>query len=223
MKKTLLVHKWVHYLDVYEQHFKKFQKKNPTILEIGVYEGGSLEMWNYFFDNECNIYGIDINPKCIEKINSLKRNNIKVILGDQGSVDFWKNFLKDKPKFDIIIDDGGHQMQQQIVSYEQLYDHMTDDGVYLCEDLHTSYWKRNNSSLHNPNSFIEYSKKFVDMINFYHIEKNAKGESENVLSDEDREKYKKFRDTTKSVHYYDSILILERQKLPQKPKHVKMH
>ena len=61
------------------------------------------------------------------------------------------------------------------------------------------------------------------MINFYHIEKNAKGESENVLSDEDREKYKKFRDTTKSVHYYDSILILERQKLPQKPKHVKMH
>ena len=196
--KQLAVHKWHHYFKIYDRHFNKFIGKNPTILEIGVYEGGSLEMWNYYFDKNCQIYGIDINPQCLEVPNKLQTTNVHIEIGNQENREFWKNFLKDKPKFDIIIEDGGHAMNQQIVTYEELYNHVSDNGVYLCEDLHTSYWEEYGGGLNNPNSFIEYSKKFIDMIHFYHIRNNLLNE------------YQMFRKSTNSIHYYDSIIVLEK-------------
>jgi hypothetical protein len=103
----------------------------------------------------------------------------------------------------IIIDDGGHTMNQQIVTYEELYDHLSDNGVYLCEDVHTSYWTDYGGGLNEKQTFIEYSKRFIDMINFYHIR--------NYSSEEELIKSKKFRQTTNSIHYYDSIIVLEKE------------
>jgi hypothetical protein len=198
--KKLKIHKWHHYFKIYDRHFKKFIGKNPTILEIGVSHGGSLEMWNNYFDNECTIYGIDINPNCLNVPERLKTNNVYVSIGNQEERGFWQDYLKDKPKFDIVIEDGGHTMNQQIVSYEELYDHVSDNGVYLSEDLHTSYWNEYGGGLNKKTTFIEYSKRFIDMLNFYHIRDNS-------LSDH----FKKFRQTTHSIHYYDSIIVLEKE------------
>ena len=203
LSKTNLVHKWIHYLDIYDNHFKKFKNKNPNILEIGIYEGGSLEMWNYYFNNNCTIYGIDINKKCIEKVNLLNKKNVKAIIGDQGSRKFWKDFLKDKPKFDIVIDDGSHKIEHQKITFEEVYNNISENGIYLCEDLHTSYWKAYNGGLKKSGSFIEYSKDFIDMLNYYHIK-----EFEN---EKQREKFKKIRNSTNSVHFYDSVIILEKK------------
>jgi hypothetical protein len=214
ISKTNLIHKWIHYLDIYDNHFKKFKNKNPTILEIGIYEGGSLEMWNYYFNNNCTIYGIYINKNCIEKVKSLKKENIKPCIGDQGSRKFWREFLKDKPKFDIVIDDGSHKMEDQKITFQEVYDNMSENGIYLCEDLHTSYWERFNSCLKNKNSFIEYSKDFIDMLNYYHIE--------NFRNMNQKKMFKKFRNSTDSVHFYDSIVVLERKKLNEEPTHKKM-
>ena len=96
--KKLTLHKWHHYFKIYDRHFSKFIGKNPTILEIGVQCGGSLEMWNHYFDKECTIYGIDIDPTCLNIPEKLKCSNIHLSLGDQASRDFWKNYLKDKNK-----------------------------------------------------------------------------------------------------------------------------
>ena len=74
------------------------------------------------------------------------------------------------PKIDILIDDGGHSMNQQIISFEELYSHIKEDGIYLCEDLHTSYWKTYGGGYKNKESFIEYSKNFIDYINAFHSE-----------------------------------------------------
>ena len=115
IKIKLSVHKWHHYFKIYNRHFKRFIGRNPTILEIGIYKGGSLEMWNYYFDGKCQIYGIDIDKNCLNIPNVLEVDNINVTLGDQSNRDFWKEYLKDKPKFDIVIEDGGHTMSQQIV------------------------------------------------------------------------------------------------------------
>lgn len=87
-------------------------------------------------------------------------------------------------------------MVQQIVTFESMYNHVKDDGVYLCEDLHTSYWPEYGGDLHKPDSFIEYSKNFIDQINAYHIRRNID------LT---------FRKTTNSIHYYDSIIVLEKK------------
>jgi len=197
--KKLSIHKWHHYFDIYDRHFKKFIGKNPTILEIGVAKGGSLEMWNHYFENECHIFGIDINTSCLDVPESLGSSNIQVEIGNQEDRGFWKTYLADKPKFDIVIDDGGHMMKQQIVTYEEVYDHVSDDGVYLCEDLHTSYWAHFGGGLRHPMSFIEYSKHFVDMLNYYHIHNQP-----------EPQKYEKFRKYTNSIHYYDSIIVLEK-------------
>ena len=160
-------------------------------------------MWNYYFDKECTIYGIDVHPSCLIVPKLLQSTNIHIEIGDQENRDFWKNYLKNKPKFDIIIDDGGHTMNQQIVTYEELYDHLSDNGVYLCEDVHTSYWPDFGGGLNEKQTFIEYSKRFIDMINFYHIR--------NYSSEEELIKSKKIRQTTNSIHYYDSIIVLEKE------------
>src|SRR5665647_711184 len=77
--KTHQIHKWHHYFKIYDQHFKRFIGTNPVIVEIGVFNGGSLDMWNYYFQGQCQIYGVDIDPAC----KSLETGNIKIIIGDQ--------------------------------------------------------------------------------------------------------------------------------------------
>lgn len=196
----LQIDKWSQYLDVYDRHFKKFIGKKPKILEIGCASGGSLEMWNYYFDGKCTIYGIDINNKCLEIPKKLKADNINISIGDQGNTNFWKDFLRDKSKFDIVIDDGGHTMKQQIVTFEQVYNHITDDGVFVCEDLHTSYYRNFGGGLKRPGSFIEMSKKLIDMLHCYYFNGDNK-----------------FRTTTDSIHYYDSIIVIEKKFNPSRP------
>lgn len=102
------------------------------------------------------------------------------------------------PKLDILIDDGGHTINQQIVTFEELYDHINDDGIYLCEDLHTSYWRNYGGGFNNPNSFIEYSKKLIDSINAWH-------------SQDPRHIVDYFKKNTYAMHYYDSALVVEKK------------
>ena len=151
-------------------------------------------MWNDYFDGKCYIYGIDIDPSVQSVPDKLGVSNIQVDIGDQENRDFWKKYLKDKPKFDIVIEDGGHTMQQQIVTFEELYNHVSDNGVYLCEDTHTSYWSSYGGGLKKSDSFIEYSKNWIDMINAYHNGMDLQ-----------------FRKITNSIHYYDSIVVLEKK------------
>ena len=212
--RKLLISKWHHYLKVYDKHFSRFKGKNPTILEVGVYAGGGLEMWNDYFDGECQIYGIDIMPSTLEIPKQLKLDNVYMELGDQENRDFWKKYLEDKPKFDIVIDDGGHTMGQQIVTYQEIYDHIKEDGVYLCEDLHTSYWKEWGGEYGNKNTFIEYSKNFIDYMHYHHIDKDVSSRNIRKLKGNATEA-QKFRENTNSIHYYDSIIVLEKGQNPK--------
>jgi hypothetical protein len=199
--KKLAVHKWHHYLEIYDNHFKRFLGKTPTLLEIGLGGGGSIEMWNYYFDGQCNLYGIDIHPARIALPTLLNSSNIQVDLGDQSDRNFWKNYLKDKPKFDIVIDDGGHTMEQQIITFEEIYDHISDDGVYLCEDLHTSYMDKYKGGFRQEETFIEYSKNLIDGLNAQYF---------NVPNESINKQLKHIRATAKSFHYYDSVFVIEK-------------
>jgi len=190
-----LINKWVHYFDIYDRHFARFRDKEITILEIGVSYGGSLQMWKNYFGAKAKIYGIDVNPQCKE----LEEDNIKIFIGSQSDRKFLKEIKRQIPPIDILIDDGGHSMHQQIVSYEELFDHVKDDGVYLCEDLHTSYWLKYGGGYKRKGTFIEYSKNFIDYLHAYHSKQNAL-------------KVNKFTECVDSIHYYDSILVIEKRK-----------
>ena len=193
--KTNLIDKWIHYFGIYDRHFSRFRNKPVVIVEIGVFHGGSLKMWKNYFGKEAKIYGIDINPKC----KAFEEENITIFIGSQSDRKFLKEFVKSIPPIDVLIDDGGHTMEQQIVSYEELFDQIKDDGVYLCEDLHTSYWIAYGGGYKGRGTFIEYSKNFVDYLNAYHSTQRAL-------------KVNNFTKSVDSLHYYDSLLVIEKKK-----------
>lgn len=194
-----LISKWEHYFDIYETHFSRFRDKSPIILEIGVFHGGSLQMWKKYFGEGCKIYGLDIDPMC----KTLEEPGIEIFIGSQTDRDFLRDVKNKIGQVDILIDDGGHTMEQQIITYEELFSLVNDNGVYLCEDLHTSYWPEYGGGLRRNESFIEYSKNFIDYINSHHWKESTDIDG------------KPFADSVKSISYYDSVLVIEkRQKLP---------
>jgi len=190
------IHKWFHYLEIYEAHFSKFRDTPVNILEIGIDNGGSLQMWKDYFGKNCKIYGIDILEKCKE----YEDDQINIIIGSQEDRNFWKTVKDTCPKFDIIIDDGGHTMNQQVITYEEMFPFLNDNGVYLCEDVHTSYWPGEYGGSYKGNTFIEYSKNFIDYLHASYssaIPKTYSG------------------DNIHGIHYYDSMIVIEKRKKPQ--------
>lgn len=198
-----LIHKWKHYFEIYDRHLSRFRGTDVHVVELGVSHGGSLQMWKHYFGPNAKIFGIDINSRC--KI--LEEDQIEIIVGDQEDRQFLKSLKGAISRIDILIDDGGHKMKQQINTYEELFPFIDDNGVYLCEDLHTSYWPEYGGGYKSSDSFIEYSKNFIDYINAWHsVETNR-------LSVTD------FTKSVHSLHYYDSVLVIEKRSI-EKPYHL---
>lgn len=187
------IHKWKHYFDIYDRHFSKFRGGDTVVVEFGVQHGGSTRMWQDYFGPRCRIYGVDKDPRCA----TVAAEGIEIIIGDQEDRDFLTTLFDTLPPIDILIDDGGHHMQQQINTFEILFPKIKDSGVYLCEDLHTSYWPKWGGGLKKPDTMIEYSKNFIDYLHAWHVD-------ELEVSD--------FTKTANSLHYYDSVLVIEKGK-----------
>jgi hypothetical protein len=126
------VWKWNHYFDIYHRYFKKFVGQKVSVLEIGIYSGGSLDMWRNYFGAGCEVYGIDVQEACKVYASDGKR----IFIGDQADREFWLQFREQVPSLDIVIDDGGHRPEQQIVTLEETLAYLRPGGVYMCEDIH---------------------------------------------------------------------------------------
>ncbi len=190
-----LMHKWMHYFDIYDRHFSRYRGTDVHIVEIGIYHGGSLQMWREYFGPSAKIIGIDIDPRCKE----LEEEGIEIIIGNQEDREFLRSLKQRIPRMDILLDDGGHTMQQQIVTFEELFSHVAEDGVYLCEDLHTSYWGGYGGGFRKPSSFIEYSKDLIDFLNAWHSR------------DPESFPVNQFTRSAYSMNFYGSVLVIEKQ------------
>lgn len=196
-----LIRKWVHYLAIYEKHFQRFRDRQPVVLEIGTYQGGSLQLWRNYFGLGTKIIGVDINPRCAEFADP----NTQIFIGDQSDRAFLRKLRQQIPPVDILIDDGGHRMEQQMVTFEELFPHVKPEGIYLCEDLHTSYWPGFDpqSGYARRGNFIEFSKHLIDQLNAWHSR-----EPKRLAVDD-------FTRSAHSVTYYNSMMVIE--KAPQNP------
>lgn len=156
-KRRSVKHK--NYFQVYEEYLNKYIKKKITFVEIGVANGGSLRVWKKYFKN-ARIIGIDLNNEC----KVFEEKKIEIIIGDQADPLFWEKFFKKVGKVDIIIDDGGHTNLQQITTLSKCIPNIKDGGLFIVEDTMSSYLK----AFGNPSqfSFINFSKKIIDDINF---------------------------------------------------------
>jgi SAM-dependent methyltransferase len=189
------VFKWTHYLPVYEQHFSRFVNRPLTVLEIGCLGGGSLQMWKSFLGPHVTVVGADLNPACRE----LEEDQIHIRIGDQGDPAFLQSLVDEFGKFDIVIDDGSHLPHHQIISFQCLYPHVCDNGVYVVEDLHTNYWPDWGGGVKRPGTFMELAKDLVDSLNAYHA-RGALPVTE-------------FTNSTMSMHFYDSMIVFEKGRM----------
>ena len=190
--------KWSGYFDVYERHLSKFVGKAPKILEIGVLGGGSIELWLKYFGEGTQVIGIDIDPRCLQY---KYEGNAKVIMGDQSDAKFWDEFLIENNGFDIIIDDGSHIMEHQILTLQKTFSFLKEGGVYICEDTHTSYWSRWNGEYDKEGTFLDYSKYLTDIMNQQHFKQKM-----------DPAVLKTFENLY-SMAFYNSMVVLEKEAL----------
>jgi hypothetical protein len=159
------LYKLEHYFNIYDKYFSKYRNSPVRILEIGVCDGGSLDMWRDYFGEKATIYGLDINPR----VNIFSNSNTHIIIADQEDRDSLEDIFKNELPFDIIVDDGGHMQSQQKNSFEALFPLLHENGVYIVEDIQTSYWKSFDGGLRCSNSFIEFSKQILDYVNIDHF------------------------------------------------------
>lgn len=158
--------KWSLYLDVYENIFKPYSSKPINMLEIGVQNGGSIEIWSNYFESARVLVGCDINTDC----SKLKFDDerIHVIIKDANSDDGENLISKCSDTFDIIIDDGSHTSSDIIKSFFRYFKKLNNGGLFIIEDLHCSYWEHWEGGLYDPLSSISFFKRLVDVINFEH-------------------------------------------------------
>ena len=182
----------MHYFDIYEKHFDRFVNQSPVILEIGVFGGGSLEMWRSYFGKGAKIIGLDINPAC----KQYQSEGIEIFIGSQDDKVILDEIKAKYPRIDIVLDDGSHVMSHMKKTFEELYDFVSANGIYMVEDTHTCYWEEYGGGVRKPGSFIEISKALVDHLNAVHTRE--------VIP------VKKFAKSTHSICFYDSIVVFEK-------------
>ena len=106
------VHKWHHYFDIYTRYFERYRDRPITMLEIGVFRGGSLRMWKKYFHPDSTIVGIDVDQSC--QAHEIANQNVFVRIGSQADPAFLVAVNGEFGPFDIILDDGSHKTHHQI-------------------------------------------------------------------------------------------------------------
>ncbi|NND73969.1 MAG: class I SAM-dependent methyltransferase [Ilumatobacter sp.] len=188
-----LIHKCDHYFEIYERHFARFRGRAPRILEIGVFHGGSLEMWRTYFGRGTHVVGVDIEPRCA----TLAGRGIDIRIGDQGDAAFLRRVAEEDGPFDIVIEDGSHLPEHQILAFAELWPSVNDGGVLLVEDLCTNYWPEYGGRRGGEGMFMEFVKPLVDEINGF----NSRTDDFEPTD---------FTRTCTGMHVYDSVVVFDR-------------
>jgi cephalosporin hydroxylase len=189
-----VIYKWMHYFEIYHRHFAPFRGKPITVLEFGVFHGGSLQMWKSYFGPRTRVIGVDINPMCAR----FGEKDIKIVIGDQEDRAFLRRLAQEYGPFDVVIEDGGHKMDQQINTFEEIWPAVSEGGVFLIEDLHTSYWPTYDGGYRREGTFIEYAKNLIDQQNAWHSHNKTEF---------DVDEYSR---TIRGMHVYDSIIVFDK-------------
>ncbi len=180
--------KWEHYFDIYHRHFARFVGQKVNVLEIGIYSGGSLEMWRSYFGEKSHIYGVDIEEEC----KTYENEHISVFIGDQADRAFWSTFRKSVEDIDILIDDGGHTLEQQQTTLEEMLPSLRPGGVYLCEDV-----------LGYCNSFSAFAAGLVHELNRTNLIPGSPLQSS----------ASRFQSAIHSIHFYPYLVVIEKHRV----------
>jgi hypothetical protein len=198
-----VVHKWLHYLPLYERYLSRYRNTQVRILEIGVSKGGSLKIWRQYFGSQATIFGVDINPDC-KRFDGLAAS---VRIGSQVDKDFLYGTIREMGGIDVVIDDGSHQMSHIRETLCILFPELSSGGVYIVEDLHTAFWPGFGGGYRSRGNFFNFISGITkDMHHWYH----SKGiNNPSVVP------------ACSGIHVHDSFVAFEKSD-PIEPRHVKL-
>ncbi|CAL9499364.1 hypothetical protein [Streptomyces sp. enrichment culture] len=190
------------YTPLYERHFAPLRDRPLTVLELGVggfddprAGGGSLQLWRRYF-HRALIAGIDIAEK-----TAVGGARVRTFRGSQADPDFLDAVLEETGPPDIVIDDGSHRCADVIASLRHLFPRLRPGGLYLVEDLQTSYWPRyggSSESLSSPATSMGFLKELADAVNHEELNVPPSG----TVAD--------FGPHVVGVHFYHNLGVIEK-------------
>ena len=198
------VHKWRGYLANYHRHLARFRNTPVRLLEIGVYRGGSLQLWRTYFGEQALIFGIDIDPICSQYDG--KAGSVRI--GSQADPSFLRSVVREMGGIDVVIDDGSHSAPHQKVSFDTLFPLLSPQGVYICEDTMTAYLPGfYGGGYRRKTNFLEVAKTIVDDLHAdFHDRPQGVPNANRTIA---------------GLHFYQGMVVIEKGLQPR-PSHMKI-
>lgn len=187
------VHKWHHYIPIYDRYLNRYRGTPVRFLEIGVNNGGSMQMWRRFFGDDAVIFGIDIDPKCAQ----FDGQSGQVRIGSQADPDFLAAVVDEMGGVDVVLDDGSHRMEHVEASLRALFPRLKMGGTYMIEDMHTAYLPRFGGGLEAPSNFFNTVRRIIDDMHIWYS-----GQKAPQVPEINRE--------VSGIHVHDSIVVIDK-------------
>ena len=189
------VHKWHHYLPLYERYFGPWRNRPLRFLEIGVSKGGSLQMWRKYFGPDAVIFGIDIDPDCAQ----FNGQAAQVRIGSQDDPAFLARVVAEMGGVDVVLDDGSHVMAHIERSFDVLFPLLEMGGIYMIEDLHTAYWASHGGGFSAKDNYFNTLHDMIDdMHHWYHEIPQGKAAIASAVA---------------GLHVHDSIVVIDKARV----------
>lgn len=199
------------YTRIYAKYLDSIKNDRIKFLEIGIYKGNSVKMWEQYLPN-AELHFIDITNQLIEYTSDRSKYHFL----DQANFFHLTQFINETGgNFDIIVDDGGHRMDQQFNSFVALFPALKSGGLYIIEDLCTSYWACYggggdfSNPIAGPNTMIGTLKALIDFINTPSATTGCADIDK--MPPELRANLNYFQENILSMHFYDSVCIIEKR------------
>jgi hypothetical protein len=170
--------KWESYLPFYERILSPYLQRPVKLLELGIGQGGSLRIWSQLFPQAKLILGVD---KLDSRV-SLADDHISIHIGDVSKREVLIEINEIYGPFDIVIDDASHKFSDQILAFEQLFPKLSPDGLFVVEDIHTSYYSRFGGGVGTTGTFVEFTKDLIDRMHHYRFEPASPNPPDPIVS-----------------------------------------
>jgi hypothetical protein len=192
------------YLKHLETFLTPLRHKPIKVLEFGILDGSSLKMWKEYFPS-AQIIGADILEEC----SQFEEERIKVCIGNLDDPDFVSRLLSENGPFDFIIDDAGHTMSQQQNLFIKSFPCLNDGGLYVIEDLHTSYWKIFDGGIGKPDTTINFLKQLTDGLQYTAFKENDLDKTYEVhCPNFSSDPISYFEENIYSIQFYQSMCLI---------------
>lgn len=164
-------HKYELYLDIYDRVFGPFRERSIDLVEVGVQNGGSLEIWLQYFPRARCLVGCDIDPHVAALRFADPR--IHVVVGAINERATSERIVRHAPEFDIFIDDGSHSSKDINATFYNYFHRVRPGGLFVIEDLHCAYYPDYGGGLDAPGGSMGFLRTLADAVHKAHWKEKA--------------------------------------------------